>query len=97
MSAPKAPAGYFTVLYFATSKSYTRKDYDFFPAPLLLSQVPDLLEKQYPGIKEKVLESCAWNVNIDYVDLEEETAKGAHGLMLQPGDDLVVVPPVSAG
>lgn len=97
MSAPKAPAGHFTVLYFATSSSYTKKAYDFFPGPLLLSQIPDLLEMHYPGIKEKILGSCAWNVNIDYVDVEEEAAKGEEGLRLQSGDELAIIPPVSAG
>ena len=97
MSAPRAPAGQFTVLYWASSGSYTHKQYDFFPGPLLLSQVPDLLEAQYPGIKEKVLGSCMLTVNLDYVDIEEEAAKGGQGLMVQPGDDLAIIPPVSAG
>lgn len=97
MSAPKAPAGQFTVLYFASSSSYTHKQYDFFPGPLLLSQMPDLLEKQYPGIKDKVLGSCALTVNLDYVDLDEELGKGAQGLVVQPGDEVAIIPPVSSG
>jgi molybdopterin converting factor small subunit len=97
MSAPRAPAGHFTVLYFASSSSYTHKQHDYFPGPLLLSQVPDLLEMQYPGIKEKLLGSCMLTVNLDYVDAEEEAAKGEQGLTVQPGDDLAIIPPVSAG
>jgi len=97
MSAPRAPAGQFTVLYFASSSSYTHKQHDFFPGPLPLSQVPDALEKQYPGIKEKILESCALTVNLDYVDLEEEGAKGEQGLVVQPGDEVAIIPPVSSG
>jgi len=97
MSAPRAPAGHFTVLYFASSRSYTHKEHDYFPGPLLLSQVPDLLEMQYRGIKEKLLGSCMLTVNLDYVDVEEEAVKGEQGLMVQPGDDLAIIPPVSAG
>ena len=97
MSAPKAPAGQFTVLYFASSSSYTHKRYDFFPGPILLSQMPDVLEKQYPGIKDKVLGSCALTVNLDYVDLEEESGNGEQGLTLQPGDEVAIIPPVSSG
>lgn len=97
MSAPRAPAGQFTVLYFASSSSYTHKQHDFFPGPLRLSQVPDVLEKQYPGIKEKILGSCALTVNLDYVDLEEEGAKGEQGLVVQPGDEIAIIPPVSSG
>lgn len=97
MSAPRAPAGQFTVLYFASSSSYTHKQHDFFPGPLLLSLVPDVLEKQYPGIKEKILGSCALTVNLDYVDAEDEAAKGEQGLMVQPGDEIAIIPPVSSG
>lgn len=97
MSAPKAPAGQFTVLYFASSSSYTHKQYDFFTGPILLSQMPDVLEKQYPGIKDKVLGSCALTVNLDYVDLDEESGKGEQGLTVQPGDEVAIIPPVSSG
>ena len=86
MSSQKAPAGHFTVLYFASSSSYTRKQHDHFAAPLPMGQLPDLLDKQYPGIKEKVLGSCAVTVNLDYVDIEEEMGKGEHGLVVQAGD-----------
>lgn len=97
MSAPRAPAGQFTVLYFASSSSYTHKQHDFFSGPLLLSQVPDLLEKRYPGIKEKILGSCALTVNLDYVDMEEEAGKGEQGLVVQAGDEIAIIPPVSSG
>ena len=97
MSAPKAPAGQITVLYFASASSYTHKQYDFFPGPVPLSQMPDVLEKQYPGIRDKVLGSCALTVNLEYVDLEEESGKGDQGLMVQPGDEVAIIPPVSSG
>jgi molybdopterin converting factor small subunit len=97
MSTPRAPAGQFTVLFFASSSSYTHKQHDFFSGPLLLSELPDLLEEQYPGIKEKVLGSCALTVNLDYVDMEEEVGKGQQGLVVQPGDEVAIIPPVSSG
>jgi len=97
MSSQKAPAGHFTVLYFASSSSYTRKQQDHFEGPLPLGQLPDLLNKQYPGIKEKVLGSCAVTVNLDYVDVEEEVGKGEQGLVIEAGDEVAIIPPVSSG
>lgn len=55
------------------------------------------LEEKYPGIKENVLSSSAVTVNLDYVDLEEEGAKGSQGLSIQPGDEVAIIPPVSSG
>lgn len=97
MSGAKPPAGHFTLLYFAASTSYTRKELDFLPAPLLLSQLYEKLEEKYPGIREKVLASSAVTVNLDYVDVEEEAAKGAQGLMVHEGDEVAIIPPVSSG
>ncbi|KAM3425188.1 Molybdopterin synthase sulfur carrier subunit [Cercospora zeina] len=97
MSSPKAPAGHFTLLYFAASTSFTEKGHDFLPAPLLVSQLYDQLDEKYPGIKEKVLLSSAITVNLDYVDLDEESAKGDKGLVIQAGDEVAIIPPVSSG
>jgi len=97
MSSQRAPAGHFTVLYFASSSSYTRKQQDHFAAPLPLGQLPDFLDQQYPGIKEKVLGSCAVTVNLDYVDIEEEMGKGEQGLVIEAGDEVAIIPPVSSG
>ncbi|KAI7324010.1 hypothetical protein KC315_g8351 [Hortaea werneckii] len=97
MSAPEAPQGQFTLLYFASATSYTRKQHDFLPAPLPIFELHDRLEKLYPGIVEKVLRSCAVTVNLDYVDLEEEASKGEKGLVIQPGDEVAIIPPVSSG
>ncbi|EME46590.1 hypothetical protein DOTSEDRAFT_169282 [Dothistroma septosporum NZE10] len=97
MSGPKAPAEHFTMLYFAASTSYTQRDHDFLPAPLLVTELFDKLDDRYPGIKEKVLLSSAVTVNLDYVDLEEEATKGSRGLRIEPGDEVAVIPPVSSG
>jgi len=97
MSAPKAPAGHFTLLYFAAATSYTRKHHDFFSASLPVSRLYDLLEKQYPGIKDKVLSSSALTINLNYVDVEEESAKSDGGMVIQPGDEVAIIPPVSSG
>lgn len=80
------------LLYFAAATSYTRKQHDFFPAPLPVGQLYDVLETQYPGIKERVLISSALTVNLDYVDVEEESGK-----TIKAGDEVAIIPPVSSG
>ncbi|KAK0822266.1 hypothetical protein LTR03_018256, partial [Friedmanniomyces endolithicus] len=55
------------------------------------------VEKKYPGIQEKVLSSSALTVNLDYVDVEEESQKDEGGLVIQAGDEVAVIPPVSSG
>ena len=97
MSGPKAPPNQFTLLYFAAAISYTRKQHDFFQAPLAVTGLYDRLEKAYPGFKNKVLSSCALTVNLEYIDLDEETEKGADGLVIQAGDEVAIIPPVSSG
>ncbi|KAK0940131.1 hypothetical protein LTS16_000778 [Friedmanniomyces endolithicus] len=97
MSTPKPPPGHFTLLYFASATSFTRRSHDFFSAPLPLSQLYDAVEKKYPGIREKVLSSSALTVNLDYVDVEEEVQKGEKGMVIQAGDEVAVIPPVSSG
>ncbi len=97
MCAQKPPAGHFTILYFASASSYTRKQHDFFSGPLPISKLPALLEERYSGIKEKVLGSCALTVNLDYVDMEEEAAKAEQCLVVQEGDEVAIIPPVSSG
>ncbi|KAK0355416.1 hypothetical protein LTR91_016290 [Friedmanniomyces endolithicus] len=93
MSVPKPPPGHFTLLYFASATSFTRRSHDFFPAPVLLSQLYNAVEKKYPGIQEKVLSSSALTVNLDYVDVEEESQKDEGGLVIQAGDEVAVIPP----
>lgn len=98
MSTPKTPAGHFTVLYFAAATSHTSRPHDFLQAPLPVTQLFDVLEKKYSGFKEKVLESAALTVNLEYVDLDEEQQKGeGEALVIQEGDEVGIIPPVSSG
>ena len=97
MTTPRAPAGHFTILYFAAATSFTGRPHDFLSAPLPITKLFDALEEKYAGIGEKVLVSCAVTVNLDYVDLEEEREKGEGGLVIGEGDEVGVIPPVSSG
>ncbi|KJX92496.1 hypothetical protein TI39_contig5844g00005 [Zymoseptoria brevis] len=96
MTITNPPAGHFTLLYFASSTSYSRKEHDFFPAPLPIAKLFDMLDEQYPGIKSRVLDSSAVTVNLDYVDVEEETGKGDAGLIIKEGDEVAIIPPPTA-
>ena len=93
--ANKPPAGSFGMLYFAAAATYTRKATEHLPAPLPISKLFDILESRYPGIKQKVLGSCAVTVNLDYVDVEEDGR--APDLMINEGDEVAIIPPVSSG
>ena len=97
MSGSKAPPGHFTLLYFAAALSYTGKQSDFLPAPLRVDHLYETLDKLYLGFKEKVVDSSALTVNLDYVDIPEESAKGEGCLHIQPGDEVAIIPPVSSG
>jgi len=113
MTASEAPPEHFTILYFATAKSYTGRDHDYLPAPLPLHQLFATLEAKYPGMRAQVLESCAVTVNLDYVDVEieedlegrEDAAEKHEGVrkvragkfVIQVGDEVGIIPPVSSG
>ncbi|KAF4312559.1 molybdopterin synthase sulfur carrier subunit [Botryosphaeria dothidea] len=88
-----SPPGHFKLLYFAAAASYTKKGTDALAAPLPASRLFDVLEKAYPGIKAKVLDSCAVTVNLQYIDLEDDDA----GLTINEGDEVALIPPVSSG
>ncbi|KAK5165758.1 uncharacterized protein LTR77_008681 [Saxophila tyrrhenica] len=96
-SVSKPPPGQFTVLYFAAATSHTKSQHDFLPAPMPVAQLWDALDTKYPGFKTKVLESAALTVNLDYVDLDEEAGKGEGAMVIQAGDEVGVIPPVSSG
>ncbi|KIW09191.1 uncharacterized protein PV09_00121 [Verruconis gallopava] len=89
MATPEAD---FKILYFAAASSFTKKQAEMLPAPLRLSDLFAELDKRYPGIKDKVLDSCAVTVNLEYVDVVEEGS-----VMIKGGDEVGIIPPVSSG
>ena len=97
----KPPPGHFSILYFSSASSYTKKDSENLQAPLPVSKLYDELEGRYPGIKDKVLSSCAVTINLDYVDVEEDgddaTMKRQSSVVIRDGDEVAIIPPVSSG
>ena len=94
----KPPVGHFTLLYFATAATFTKKSWEHIPAPLELSRLFGTLESRYPGISARVLNSCAVTVNLEYVDLERASNdSNAPELTIQDGDEVAIIPPVSSG
>ncbi|KAI9787849.1 MAG: hypothetical protein M1816_007416 [Peltula sp. TS41687] len=119
-AAAAPPPGHFRILYFATASSYTKKQSDLFTAPLPLSHLFDVLEGRYPGIRRRVLSSCAVTLNLEYTDVEmRDDAHGGHDdddghrperaaatvaaqdtkdvVLIQEGDEVAIIPPVSSG
>jgi len=94
MAPSKSPAGNFTILYFASASSHTKRESEHMPAPLKASELFDTLEERYPGMKQKVLSSCALTINLAYVDLEDEKDKE---IVIKEGDEVGIIPPVSSG
>lgn len=89
----------FTLLLFASAKSYCSETESLqLSAPITLQQLYSELESRWPGVGEKVLKSSQIVVNLEYVDCdwEERDTKGK-GIVIQAGDEVGVVPPVSAG
>jgi molybdopterin synthase sulfur carrier subunit len=93
--------GHFTLLYFAAASSFTKLSSETLPAPLCLSKLFDILEEKYPGMKGKVLSSCAVTINLEYVDMDEEDDSSApakdDGTIIREGDEVAIIPPVSSG
>jgi len=84
--------GHFTLLYFASASSYTRKSSETFPAPSTAAKLFEELEKKYPGMKQRILTSCALTVNLEYVELEKPEE-----VMINAGAEVAIIPPVSSG
>jgi molybdopterin converting factor small subunit len=98
MAAVKAPTGHFSILYFAAASTFTGKATEFVPAPLRARDLFAELERRHPGIKDRVLSSCAVTVNLEYVDLGDDGDDAAPtGLEIQEGDEVAIIPPVSSG
>lgn len=95
---PKPPKGHFNLLYFASASTFTGKEFDAFPAPLPVRKLFATLEDRYAGIRSKVLESCLVTVNLNYVDVPEGNDEGdADEPMINEGDEVAIIPPVSSG
>lgn len=99
MAVPKPPKGHFNVLYFASASSFTSKEYEALPAPLPLKDLFKTLDERYSGMKAKVLDSCLVTINLDYVDMPTSDNGGAGGtqVVIQEGDEVAIIPPVSSG
>ncbi len=108
---PVPPPGHFLMLYFATAKLYTGKQWEFLPAPLRLKDLFASLESRYGGMKEQVLDFCLVTINYKYVNVPDG-GKGdvdsdmveAGGDVLEAGDvvinaddEVALIPPVSSG
>lgn len=89
---PKAPKGHFNILYFATAGSYTSKNVEALPAPLPLSKLFNTLEERYEGIRASVLDHSLVTINLTYVDLAD-----GEEIVIQEGDEVAIIPPVSSG
>jgi molybdopterin converting factor small subunit len=96
MAQAKAPAGHFTMLYFAAASTFTGKSSEYLSAPVQARSLFTVLEQRYPGIKDKVLSSCAVTVNLEYVDVGEDDAEDAER-EIKEGDEVAIIPPVSSG
>jgi len=96
MSATTKPQGQFTILYFASASSYTSQSSESLPAPLPISKLFDTLDRKYPGMNSKILESCLVTINLEYVDLQV-TGSSEEGIIIEEGDEVAIIPPVSSG
>lgn len=97
-TVPKPPSGHFNLLYFASASTFTGKEFDALPAPLPVRKLFATLEERYAGIRSKVLESCLVTVNLNYVDVPEDSNEGgADEPMISEGDEVAIIPPVSSG
>jgi molybdopterin converting factor small subunit len=88
-------SGSFNLLYFAAASSYTKKSSEPIKAPLRASDLFETLEDLYPGIKDKVLSSCAVTLNLEYIDLDE--VEKNKDMIFKEGDEVAIIPPVSSG
>ena len=96
MAPAEVPAGHFSILYFAAASTFTKRTSEHLQAPVKARDLFARLEERYPGIKEKVLVSCAITVNLEYIDIDEEDAADLDR-EIKEGDEVAIIPPVSSG
>ncbi|KAF7540830.1 hypothetical protein G7054_g1079 [Neopestalotiopsis clavispora] len=92
----KPPPGHFNVLYFAIARSFTAKEFESYPAPLSISKLFDTLETRHAGIKAKILDSSLVTINLNYVDMPDNS-DNPNQLVIKEGDEVAIIPPVSSG
>ncbi|KAK4156897.1 Dynamitin-domain-containing protein [Chaetomidium leptoderma] len=94
----KPPQGHFNILYFASAGSYTSKNVEALPAPLPLRKLFSTLEERYKGIRASVLDHSLVTINLTYVDVADDEAAGdGDEVVIQEGDEVAIIPPVSSG
>lgn len=69
------------------------------PAPTTLTSIFEQVEELFPGFTAKVLRGSQVVVNLEYVEwsVEGTEGEGEAKVEVQAGDEVGVVPPVSAG
>ncbi|KAH8891914.1 ribosomal protein s28e [Thozetella sp. PMI_491] len=97
IAMPKPAQGHFKILYFAAASSLTGKKDEALPAPLPLARLFQTLEERYSGITAEVLSNSLVTINLDYVDISADENAGDEGVMIQEGDEVAIIPPVSSG
>lgn len=90
--ADKTSKDTFTLLFFARAADITGKISQTFEGPMSISTLYDQLEGSYPGIRAKILDSAAFTINLNYIDLDR-----AEQTDIKPGDEAAIIPPVSSG
>jgi molybdopterin converting factor small subunit len=96
MAPAKTPAGHFSILYFAAASTFTKKTGEHVPAPVKARDLFAMLDEKYPGIRDRVLASCAVTVNLEYIDVDGEDAADVDR-EIKEGDEVAIIPPVSSG
>lgn len=101
---PKPPKGHFNILYFASAGSYTGKNVEALPAPLPLRKLFGALEERYKGIRASVLDHSLVTINLTYVEVpsggdggEAQQGDDEDEVIIQEGDEVAIIPPVSSG
>jgi molybdopterin synthase sulfur carrier subunit len=100
--------GQCTVLFFAGASTYTAQESITLHAGVTLRQLLSDLEAKYPGFTSKIISGSAITINLEYVDIDvdelgkenvtdKDDAANGLGMMIEPGDEIGIIPPVSSG
>ncbi|RIB20937.1 hypothetical protein C2G38_2244248 [Gigaspora rosea] len=85
----------FTILYFASARDAVNISSEIISFPstsssLSLQDLTNLLKNRHENLG-KVLENSMFAINMQYVDKDDES------IMVKPGDEVAIIPPVSGG